>query len=71
VLLPGNPDGVAQNLIDRISGPMNFALVLDVAYQIIALRFVYPAEAIIVAFAVVIAPYLIVRGLVTGLAAKK
>ena len=118
---------VAQNLIDRISGPMNFrfilqpvmasifaivaglkdakagkppyfwslltgrtrradsikdgwkslgkviivALVLDLAYQIIVLRFVYPGEAIIVAFVVVIAPYLIVRGLVTRLTAKK
>jgi hypothetical protein len=118
---------VVQNLIDRISGPMNFrfilqpvmasifaiiagwrdakvgkppyfwslltgrtrrvdrikdgwksvgkvvvvALVLDIAYQIIVLRFVYPAEAIIVAFVVVIAPYLILRGLVTRLAAKK
>jgi hypothetical protein len=118
---------VVQNLIDRISGPMNFrfilqpvmgsifaiiaglkdakagkppyfwslltgrarrvdrikdgwkgvgkvvivALVLDIAYQIIVLNFVYPAEAIIVAFVVVIAPYLILRGLVTRLAAKK
>jgi hypothetical protein len=118
---------LAQNLIDRISGPMNFrfilqpvmaaifaiiaglkdakagkppyfwslltgrarrvdrikdgwksvgkvilvALVLDIAYQIIVLRFVYPAEAIIIAFVVVIAPYLILRGLVTRLAAKK
>jgi hypothetical protein len=118
---------LAQNLIDRFSGPMNFrfilqpvmasifaivaglkdakagkapyfwslltgqarrvdsikegwkslgkviivALVLDLAYQIIVLHFVYPGEAIIVAFVVVIAPYLIVRGLVTRLTAKK
>ncbi len=119
---------IANNLIDRISGPMNFrfilqpvmasifaivaglkdakagkppyfwslltgrearrvdsikdgwksigkviivALVLDLAYQIIVLRFVYPAEAIIVAFVVVIAPYLILRGLITRLAAKR
>jgi hypothetical protein len=118
---------VARNLIDRISGPMNFrfilqpvmasifaivaglkdakagkppyfwslltgrarridrikdgwksvskviivALVLDIAYQTIVLRFVYPAEAIIVAFIVVIAPYLILRGLVTRFAAKR
>jgi hypothetical protein len=118
---------VAQNLIDRIAGPMNFrfilqpvmasifaiiaglkdakvgkppylwslitvrahrvdrikdgwkslgrvivvALVLDIAYQIIVLRFVYPGEAIIIASVVVIAPYLIVREVVTRLAAKK
>jgi hypothetical protein len=47
------------------------ALVLDVVYQIIVLRFVYPAETIIVAFVLAIAPYLILRGLVTRLARKK
>jgi hypothetical protein len=47
------------------------ALALDIAYQVIVLHFVYPGEAIIVAFIVVIAPYLILRGLVTRLAAKK
>jgi hypothetical protein len=47
------------------------ALVLDVVYQIIELRFVYPGEAIIVAFILAIAPYLILRGLVTRLARKK
>jgi hypothetical protein len=44
------------------------ALVLDVVYQIIVLRFVYPGEAIIVAFVLAIVPYLILRGLVTRLA---
>jgi hypothetical protein len=41
------------------------ALVLDVVYQIIEQRFVYPGEAIIVAFTLAILPYLILRGLVT------
>lgn len=44
------------------------ALVLDVIYQIIVLRFVYPGEAIIVALILAIVPYLILRGLVTRLA---
>jgi hypothetical protein len=43
------------------------AVVLDVVYQIIEQRFVYPGEAIIVAFVLAIAPYLILRGLVTRL----
>ena len=43
------------------------ALTLDVVYQIIVLRFVYPGEAIIVAFVLAIMPYLILRGLVTRL----
>lgn len=46
------------------------ALILDVVYQVIVLRFVYPGEAIVVALVLAIVPYLIVRGLVTRLARK-
>jgi hypothetical protein len=46
------------------------ALILDVIYQVIVLRFVYPGEAIVVALALAIVPYLIVRGLVTRIARK-
>ena len=45
-------------------------LVSDVIYQIIVLRFVYPGEALIVAFILAIVPYLIVRGLVTRVARR-
>ncbi len=44
-----------------------FALVLDVVYQIIAIRFVYPGEAFITAVLLAIVPYLTLRGLVTRL----
>jgi hypothetical protein len=47
------------------------ALVLDVVYQIIVVRFVYPGEALIVAFILAIVPYLILRGLVTRAARTK
>jgi len=47
------------------------ALVLDIVYQIIVLRFVYLGEAIIVAFILAIVPYLILRGLVTRVARMK
>jgi hypothetical protein len=46
------------------------ALVLDVIYQVIVQRFVYPGEAIVVALALAIVPYLIVRGLVTRVARR-
>ena len=46
------------------------ALALDVIYQIIVLRFVYPGEAIIVAIVLAIIPYLILRGLVTRVARR-
>jgi hypothetical protein len=47
------------------------AIVLDVVYQIIVQRFVYPGEALIVAFILAIVPYLILRGLVTRIARKR
>jgi hypothetical protein len=47
------------------------ALALDVGYQIFVLHFVYPGEAITVAFILAIVPYLILRGPVNRLAAKK
>lgn len=47
------------------------ALILDVIYQIVATRLVYPGEAIITAFLLAIAPYLLLRGLTTRLTQKK
>jgi hypothetical protein len=47
------------------------AIVLDVVYQIVVQRFVYPGEVIIVAFLLAIVPYLILRGLVNRLVRKK
>ena len=47
------------------------ALLLDVVYQVIVLRYIYPGEAVIVAFFLAIVPYLIMRGSVTRLARKK
>jgi hypothetical protein len=47
------------------------ALVLDVIYQISELHFLYPGEAIIVAFGLAIVPYVIVRGLVNRFASKQ
>jgi len=43
------------------------AVAMDVIYQRYVMHFVYPGEAIIVAFILAIVPYLIVRGLVTRL----
>jgi hypothetical protein len=46
------------------------ALALDVVYQFLELRFVYPGEALIVALLLAIVPYLILRGLVTRLVSR-
>lgn len=47
------------------------AMVLDVVYQLIVQRWVYPAEVIIVAFILAIVPYLILRGLVNRIASRR
>ena len=43
------------------------AIVLDVIYQIIALRWVYPLETLLVAFLLACVPYLLIRGPVNRL----
>lgn len=43
------------------------ALALDAAYQFIVLRWFYPGEALVVAMALAIVPYLVVRGPVNRL----
>jgi hypothetical protein len=46
------------------------AILLDVIYQLIVLRFVYPGEALAVALLLAILPYLVLRGLTTRLARR-
>jgi hypothetical protein len=46
------------------------AMILDVVYQWMVARFVYPGEAIFVAIVLAIIPYLLLRGLVNRLARK-
>jgi hypothetical protein len=46
----------------RIGKVFILAVVLDVIYQLIVLHFVYPGEALIVAFVLAIIPYVILRG---------
>lgn len=44
------------------------AIALDVIYQLIVLRWVYPTQTLIVASALALVPYLLFRGLITRLA---
>jgi hypothetical protein len=68
-----NPDQCIPMMKDGWKGVGKvfiLAVVLDVVYQIVELRFVYVGEAIIVAFVLAILPYLVLRGLVTRLARR-
>jgi len=46
------------------------ALVLDVVYQVIEFRFVYPGETLLVAFVLAILPYLLLRGVINRIASR-
>lgn len=68
-----NPADRADRIRDgwkSVSRVFVLALVLDVMYQLLVLRFVYPGEALVVSFILAILPYLTLRGLVTRLARK-
>jgi hypothetical protein len=60
-----DPRHRAQMLQDgwkSVSKIFVLAIVLDVVYQIIVERFLYPGEALVVALVLAIVPYLLVRG---------
>jgi hypothetical protein len=58
---------------NRVGRIFIFAMIIDIVYQFIVERWVYPLEVLITAFLLAIVPYLILRGLVNRLAsiAKK
>jgi hypothetical protein len=45
-----------------------FAVLMDLIYQLIVFRWIYPFETLIVAVVLALVPYLVLRGLVTRLA---
>jgi hypothetical protein len=47
------------------------AMALDIVYQLIVARFIYPLEVIVTAFLLAIVPYICLRGLTTRIARKK
>ena len=68
---PGQRHAMIKDGWKSVGRVFIFALILDVIYQVIVFHFVYPGEAMIVAFILAIVPYLIVRGLVTRVARTK
>jgi hypothetical protein len=54
-----------------IAKVFTLAIVLDVVYQLIVLKWIHPLETLVVAFVLAALPYAIVRGPVTRLARKR
>jgi hypothetical protein len=59
-----------QNGWKSIGKVFILAIVLDVIFQLIVLRWVYPGEALMVAVILAIVPYLLVRGPVNRIASR-
>jgi hypothetical protein len=59
---PPERAGMVKEAWKRIGKVFILAVVLDVVYQLIVLHFVYPGEALIVAFLLAIVPYVLLRG---------
>jgi len=47
------------------------AIVLDVIYEIVVYRWVYPVQALLIAIVLALIPYLIFRGLVNRIASRR
>ena len=67
---PAERDAMLKDGWKSVGKVFILALILDVLYQIIEQRFVYPGEGLLVAFVLAILPYLVLRGLVTRLARR-
>src|ERR1700678_3583310 len=64
----GERESMLKNGWKSIGKVFILAIVLDVVYQIIELRWVYPGEAVLVAIILAIVPYLLIRGPVNRIA---
>src|SRR5579872_5892252 len=65
---PPQREDMIKEAWKRIGKVFILAMVLDVVYQLIVLRTVYPGEMIIVAVILAIVPYVILRGPVVRVA---
>jgi hypothetical protein len=59
---PGERVAMIRDAWKRVGKVFILAFVLDIVYQLLVLHFIYLGEAIIVAFALAIVPYLLLRG---------
>jgi hypothetical protein len=62
---PQHRMGRLVEAINAIARIILLGLVMDIVYQLIALERFYPAEAVIVALLLAVAPYVVLRGLIT------
>lgn len=67
---PGERRSMLENGWKSIGKVFILAIMLDVIYQFIVQRWVYPGEAVLVAIILAILPYLLIRGPVNRIARR-
>ena len=63
LMSPANRHGLLREGWKEVAKVFVLAVLIDMAYQVMVLRWVYPFEALFVAFLLACVPYLAVRGL--------
>jgi hypothetical protein len=67
----GERESMLKNGWKSIGKVFILAIILDVVYQIIEHRWVYPGEAVLVAILLAIVPYLLIRGPVNRISCRQ
>jgi hypothetical protein len=65
---PENRRSRLRDAFKAVSRVFAFAIIMDLIYQVIVLRWFYPLEALIVAFVLAFLPYILLRGPVNRIA---
>jgi hypothetical protein len=68
LLNPGKRPDLVRNGWKDVAKLFTVAMALDVIYQFIAIRWVYPGEVVIVAIVLALVPYVLLRSLANRLA---
>lgn len=70
ITTPGHRREMVKDGWKSVSSVFFIAMTLDVIYQLIVQRWVYPFEVVLVAFILAIVPYLILRAVVNFIASR-
>jgi hypothetical protein len=67
---PADRRGLLRESVSAIGKLVVLAIILDLVYQLIVFRRIYPVEAIDVALILAVVPYFLLRGLVNRVASR-
>jgi len=71
LIQPAERHGLIRDAWKDVGRVFSIAVLMDLIYQFAVFRWIYPLQALIVAFALAIVPYVLVRGPVTRIASYR